>query len=381
MARGAGCETDTTPARARGRSGASSGHSKGCALCGYRWPKPGKFHRSVTPKGRWCDGTQLLDKLPDEYLKAQRSEEREKVMAGVQEMLTSDGWKAWIETRARFHGYSFTNTLLIWMQLRDRARQLGEDPNKAYPSYVSGFKGWKEIGRSVKKGEHGLWIYLPIERRVTETDSVTGEEETQRSVRFIMRPAVFDMSQTEGEPLPEHPYQPLTGDSHAHWLYSAEGALDGPLVQAAAKIGYTVVDEEMINPGTGGYCNPEEKKIALNKDGEPNQKVRTAVHEIAHALGVDYKEYTREQAEVIVETAATIVCRKLGLDTSASSIPYIASWSQKGDWEAIREFGNTIDRVTGEIETALGLDDGAMKAERLAQIQAAEVAADVPVAA
>ena len=79
------------------------------------------------------------------------------------------------------------------------------------------------------------------------------------------------------------------------------------------------------------------------------------MHELAHAHGVTYKDYSRGEAEVIAETAATIVCGSIGLDTSGESIPYIAGWGEDGDLEAIRKHAETVDAIARSIETACGL--------------------------
>ncbi len=85
-----------------------------------------------------------------------------------------------------------------------------------------------------------------------------------------------------------------------------------------------------------------------------NAQVRVLVDELADADGVTYSDYSREQAEVIVETAAVIVCGSLGLDTSGESIPYIAEWGEAGDLDAIRKHAETVDRIARTIENACG---------------------------
>jgi hypothetical protein len=91
----------------------------------------------------------------------------------------------------------------------------------------------------------------------------------------------------------------------------------------------------------------------------PNARVRVLVHELAHAHGVGYRDYGREDAEVVVETAAVIVCGALGLDTSGESIPYIAGWGEANDLEAIGKHAATVDEIASAIEAACGVKDGA----------------------
>jgi antirestriction protein ArdC len=158
--------------------------------------------------------------------------------------------------------------------------------------------------------------------------------------------SVFDISQTDGEPLPELPREPLTGDSHAHYIDT---------LQAFARSRGIAV-EYAETGSAGGYYSEREHKIVIAADACPNAKVRTLVHELAHAVGVPtYAEHGRANAEVIVETAGTIVCGALGLDTSGEAVPYIASWAEANDVEAIRAYAETVDTIARTLESACGL--------------------------
>src|SRR5207302_10183559 len=96
----------------------------------------------------------------------------------------------------------------------------------------------------------------------------------------------------------------------------------------------------------GGYCDVKAKRIVLSSElGSVNAQVRVLVHELAHAHGVGYTDYGREDAEVVVETAAVIVCGSLGLDTSGESIPYIAGWGEANGLAAIRKHAETVDAI------------------------------------
>src|SRR5205085_1899203 len=120
---------------------------------------------------------------------------------------------------------------------------------------------------------------------------------------------------TDGEPLPEPPTVPITGDELAEHLPSLEAF--------AGELGCTV-SFEAIGGGALGYHDPRTHKIAVESTLAGNAKVRVLVHELAHALGVGYTDYPRDVAEVVVESVALIVCGTLGLDTSGESIPYLA---------------------------------------------------------
>jgi antirestriction protein ArdC len=267
------------------------------------------------------------------YREAKRAEARERVERATRALLSSDGWRRWAETRATFHRYSWGNCALIAMQ-RPEATQ------------VAGFKSWQQVGRQVRKGERSIRIMAPMS--VKERDE-TGDETGERVIFFRAVP-VFDVSQTEGDPLPEPPCEPITGDSHARYIDQLEAH--------ARSLGYTVEREPLEH--AGGYCDAKRQRIVVSSNVEaPNARVRVLVHELAHAHGVGYADYGREDAEVLVETAAVIVCGALGLDTSGESIPYIASWGESNDLEAIGKHAATVDEIASAIEAACGVKDGA----------------------
>lgn len=263
-----------------------------------------------------------------EYRQAKRSEQREQVERAVRELLTSDGWQRWAETRATFHRYSFGNCLLIAQQAPQATQ-------------VAGFKAWQALGRQVRKGEKSIRIMAPMS--VKRENPETGEDERATFFRAV---PVFDVAQTDGEPLPQAPCEPITGDSHESYIE--------PLKDHARSLGVAVYEYEPTSHAQGFY-DEKGKRIVISTELAPNGKVRTLVHELAHAHGVTYKDYSRGEAEVIVETAATIVCGALGLDTSGESVPYIASWSEDGDLDAIKQHAETVDGIARQIEAACGI--------------------------
>src|SRR5581483_3998391 len=88
-----------------------------------------------------------------------------------------------------------------------------------------------------------------------------------------------------------------------------------------------------------------------------NGRVRVLVHELAHALGVGYREYGRERAEVIVDTVTFIVCAGAGLDIGDESIPYVAGWGETGALDAVTEFAAVIDTIARQLEAAIAPTD------------------------
>jgi antirestriction protein ArdC len=216
---------------------------------------------------------------------------------------------------------------------------------------VAGFKAWQQLGRQVRKGEHGIRIMAPmvVKQRAseaTDADSEPSEDETRVLFRTV---SVFDVAQTDGEPLREPPSEPITGDSHERYIE--------PLKALARSMGIAVYEYEPTSEAEGFYDH-KGRRIVVSDRLVPNGKVRTLVHELAHAHGVLYSDYPRADAEVIVETAAYIVCGALGLDTSGESVPYIAGWGEANDVAAIRKHAETVDGIAASIEQACGLKGG-----------------------
>ncbi len=261
-----------------------------------------------------------------------RAADRDRIEQAARALLSSEGWQHWVRVRARngLARYSLGNQMLIALQNPDA-------------TYVAGFRGFLNLGRCVRKGERGIRIHAPIPPSKKEDD-----EDARTPMRF-RSVAVFDVSQTD--PLPDTqpvalapPAEPITGDSHAHLL---------PKLQAlAAELGYRVCFEP-ISGSQEGSCDSKRQIITVDESLAANAQVRVLVHELAHAQGIDYTSYTREQAEVIVDTATIIACGSVGLDVAGDAIPYIAGWGEGGALAAVRAFAGEIDRVARRIEQAM----------------------------
>jgi hypothetical protein len=146
------------------------------------------------------------------------------------------------------------------------------------------------------------------------------------------------------EPMPlAPPCQPIEGDTHSCLL--------GP-EQLAGELGYSVTSQR-LDGYVDGWCDSAKREIVVNGALAPEACVRVLVHEIAHALGVGYKDYGRQRAEVLVDTVTYIVCGSVGLDVSGSSVPYIAGWGEAGELDAIRTYAQTIDEIARRIEDGI----------------------------
>ena len=160
------------------------------------------------------------------------AEALERLAQGVAALVTSRAWQAYLDTARRFHNYSFTNILLIRAQVPEATR-------------VAGFQAWKALGRTVRRGEHAIWILAPLTRRLAAEE----EDDPAEKVRVIMgfrAVSVFDVSQTDGEPLAELPCHRLSGDDPT-------GSYDR-LRRFAHGLGYTV-EEDYLPGEMNGDCN------------------------------------------------------------------------------------------------------------------------------
>ncbi|MBV9196642.1 MAG: DUF1738 domain-containing protein [Solirubrobacterales bacterium] len=277
-------------------------------------------------------------RLTDVEREQRRERDRQRLHQAAEQLLSSDGWRRWVRVRARngLSRYSVNNQLLIALACPEA-------------TFVCGFRAWLQLGYQVRKGEKAIWILAPLTvKRAKDADESADEAGEERRVFFRAVP-VFDRSQVAeipgGTPTAlESPCEPLTGDSHAH--------LTAPLVAFAKLIGFSVAFEA-IRGAVGGWCDQGAKRIVVDASQSVNAQVRILVHELAHALGVGYREYGRGRAEVIVDTVTFIVCAGAGLDVGGESIPYVAGWGEDGALEAVTEFAGVIDSVARKLEAAI----------------------------
>ena len=227
----------------------------------------------------------------------------ELLAANVEKLINGAEYRAALSFRHQLHRYSFRNVWLIYCQNPDA-------------SMVAGYRKWQELGRQVRKGEKSLAIFAPMTRK----DKETGELEV-----FGFRSAsVFDVSQTEGEPVPEFPAPEL--------LTAARPADHKRMVSAvsifAALQGFTV-SFEPVEGSALGVCHLTEKTIKVSDTLPPLQTFKTLLHEVAHAvIHVGKTKDAYHLCELEAESVAYLVCDALSLDTSAYSFPYLAQWAE-----------------------------------------------------
>jgi DNA primase catalytic core len=266
----------------------------------------------------------------------------EQLQASLTALVTSEDWKKALEVAARFHGYSFANTQLIWAQ----AQAMGFTPSR-----VTGYRTWRSLGRQVRRGEKGLGILAPIIRNV----AIEGQTATEKSERRVVgfKPVhVFDISQTDGEPLPDTNPALLEGELPGRWEVIAR------LINDA---GYSLdIEADPARLGhANGLTNMTDRQVAVKEGLSGAQRFKTGVHELAHIRlhqpGSDGCPDCRGIIEVEAESVAYMVCASVGLDSTEYSLPYVAAWSG-GDIEKVSATANRVIGCAHEVIESLELD-------------------------
>ena len=294
----------------------------------------------------------------------------DRLETGIQQLFDSDRYKAYLTTMAKFHNYSFNNTLLIAMQ----GGQL-----------VAGFNKWKDtFHRTVKKGEKGIKILAPAPYKVKQKMEKLDEqgkpildkdgkpltEEKTVQIPAFKVVSVFDVSQTEGEPLPSIAVNELSGSvqDYQDFFKALEQASPVP-------IGF-----EDIEGGAHGYFHLLDNRIAIQEGMSQLQTIKTAIHEIAHAKLHAIDPDDPEQAnrpdsrtrEVQAESVAYAVCQHYGLDTSEYSFGYVAGWSSGRELAELKASLEIIRSAAHELISALDEHLAELRQQREADLSAAQ---------
>lgn len=263
----------------------------------------------------------------------------ERLHTEVAALITSADWQAWLRVAARFHRYSCNNLLLVYAQRPDATN-------------VAGYRHWQTLGRQVRRGEHGIAILAPCTRRVTDTDDATGETADHTVVRGFRAVTVFDIAQTDGDPLPT-PAAPalVDGDAPAHLLERLAAEI------TAAGFTYDRAALSLIHAGANGLTDYTTRTVTVRPDLPDAHAAKTTAHELAHVLmhGPNRAAgMTRAQVEVEAESVAYIVCTAAGLDPASYSFPYVAGWSG-GDIARVTTTATRVVDAAGTIIDRVGL--------------------------
>ncbi|GAA3623637.1 ArdC-like ssDNA-binding domain-containing protein [Microlunatus ginsengisoli] len=257
----------------------------------------------------------------------------DRLRRAVDALESGEQWQAWLEFARGFHRYSFNNLILIWSQRPDATT-------------VASYRTWQAKGRQVRKGETGIRVLAPILRRTPVVDDhgqpVRGDDGWQRTRQHVVgfRPVpVFDLSQTDGPPIPE-PARPvlLAGDAPA-------GLWDALAAEVTAR-GYRLLRGSLDDlHGANGLTNPTRREVWVRHDVQPAQAVKTLAHELGHILlhtdpdqpdPADPDQADTDGTggvvcagvrEVEAESVAYLVAAAHGLDSDTYTFPYVASWA------------------------------------------------------
>ena len=265
---------------------------------------------------------------------------------GVSDIFQSGQYAAYLTAMSKFHHYSFGNAMLIFMQC----------PNA---SHVAGYHDWKrKFGRQVKRGERGITILAPCPyRRREEVEETAPDGSTATTIQLVQRVGfrtvtVFDVSQTEGKPLPELVHK-LTG-----------GVVDYErITEAISHLSPYPISIEAFPGAAFGCCNFAERRILVQPDMSQVQTIKTMIHEVSHAkLHAPIEDGDGETPpqrkrrfvrEMEAESVAYVVCQHFGIDTADYSFGYVAGWSSGKEMTELKASLETIQTTAKELITEI----------------------------
>ena len=284
----------------------------------------------------------------------------EGIEQGIKELFESEKYRQYLSVMSRFHRYSVNNTMLIYMQRPDA-------------TLVAGYNKWRDqFERHVKRGEHGITIIAPtpyrkkVEEQKLDPDTkapmldaegkVIMEEKTIEIPMF--KPVkVFDVSQTDGKPLP-HLASDLTGNVQQFDVF----------MEALRRTSPVPISILPVEPDTDGFFNLDSQSITIRAGMSEVQTVSAVVHEITHALLHNDKEEPapvegdaaqpakkkdRHTEEVEAESVSYAVCQYFSIQTGDNSFGYIAEWSQGKELKELRESLETINKTANQLITSI----------------------------
>ena len=256
-----------------------------------------------------------------------------KTLIAALEAGNSEALKNYLAVMGRFHHYSWNNSLLIALQRPGATR-------------VAGFHTWHKVGRFVRKGEKGIAILAPI----IEKQEITDERDPQARPKVCERLTgfrttfVFDISQTDGNELPE--FSTVKGDARQHIEM---------LKSFARSKGIQVRYDAGIAPAKGVSHGT---RISILPGMSSAEEVATLAHEIAHEMlhrGNRREETTPTERETEAEAVAFVVCSAIGLDTNTAACDYIKLYN--GNAQTLSASLNLVQKTAAEILNALEIEE------------------------
>ena len=293
----------------------------------------------------------MAEKTP---IKEQIKKLTDQIEAGIKALFQSgdlEKYQAYLRTMSHFHHYSVNNQMLIFSQC-------------PHATLVAGYQKWQnQFSRHVLRGEKGISILAPtpykikVEKekldpvtklRLLDADGNTITEEKEVQIPMFRPVKVFDVSQTDGKPLPERVQSPvaeLTGNVEHYEAF----------MEALRRISPVPIEMKPLSNDLDGFFSPSKQSITLRDGMSEVQTVCAAVHEIAHSKLHDYAKQPNSQPkdssteEIEAESIAYTVCAYFGIETSANSFGYVATWSKDKDLKAFKDSLDTIRKTSSEL--------------------------------
>lgn len=310
-----------------------------------------------------------------EERKAELKDITEKLEKGVQDVFSSEQYQKLLDTMAKLPHYSLNNNILIMLQKPDA-------------TLCQSYTGWKKMNRFVKKGEKGIRILAPapykLEKEqdkvdehgkvVLDKDGEAVKEKVEINLTAFKPVSTFDLSQTEGEPLPTIGVSELTGSVEGYQI----------LFEAIKAVSPVPIGFEDIKTGAKGYFHTEENRIAIKEGMSEVQTVKTTIHEMTHAklhnkeAQADSKQ-SKNSKEIEAESVAYTVCKHYGIETGEDySFGYVATWSKGKELPELKESLNKIRETAAEIIAKIDEKVAELQAEKAPVEKVSEQAAEQP---
>jgi len=271
----------------------------------------------------------------EEYIKLKEKEKKElaeKLSVGIKNALDSDRYKDFLKVMSKCHNYSYTNSMLIYIQNENA-------------TIVKSYTDWKKDKVKVNKNEKGIKIFCPIKNHIdVYKKNNKGEfvlNENGEKIKIDEKEYtnfkignVFDISQTNANP-----------ENYELKIESSEKILNkNEILKKLEKLsGIKFEFSDNLGVANGIYT-PDEDKIEIKADMGDIKTISTCVHEVAHSIlhKKDNNSFSREQKEFEAESVAYVVCQRLNVDSKFNNLLYLANWIGKKD---ISEFENSLDRI------------------------------------
>ena len=278
----------------------------------------------------------------------------DQIEAGIKALFQSgdlEKYQAYLHTMSHFHHYSVNNQMLIFSQC-------------PHATLVAGYQKWQnQFSRHVLRGEKGISILAPTPYKIKvekekldpdtklpllDADGNTITEEKEVQIPMFRPVKVFDVSQTDGKPLPERVQSPvaeLTGNVEHYEAF----------MEALRRVSPVPIEMKPLSNDLDGFFSPSKQSITLRDGMSEVQTVCAAVHEIAHSKLHDYAKQPNSQPkdsnteEIEAESIAYTVCAYFGIETSANSFGYVATWSKDKDLKAFKDSLDTIRKTSSEL--------------------------------